>query len=49
MIKFKTYICISSRSFTFVYQFLDEEDIWSVDGKKPKETGLFEKHNPEVS
>jgi hypothetical protein len=32
-----------------VYQFLDERDIWSVGGKKTKETGLFEKHNFEVS
>jgi hypothetical protein len=49
MIKFKTYICTSGRSFIFVFEFLDEGDMWSVDGKKPEETGLFEKHNFEVS
>ena len=32
-----------------MFEFLDEGDMWSIDGKKPKETGLFGKHNFEVS
>ena len=41
MINFKTYS--SGRSFIFVFKILDECDMWSVDGEKPKETMLFEK------
>jgi hypothetical protein len=27
-----------------MYQFLDEEDMWSLVEKNPKETGVLEKH-----
>ena len=42
MINFKTYS--SSRSFIFMFEILDECNMWSVDGKRSKETGMFEKH-----
>jgi hypothetical protein len=32
-----------------VYQFLDEQDMWSLVKKNPKETGVLEKHNTNVS
>jgi hypothetical protein len=32
-----------------MYQFLDEQDMWSFYEKKPKETGVLEKHNTKVS
>jgi hypothetical protein len=32
-----------------MYQFLDEEDMWSLVEKNPKETGVLEKHNTKVS
>jgi hypothetical protein len=27
-----------------MYQFLDEQDMWSLVEKNPKETGVLEKH-----
>jgi hypothetical protein len=35
----------NGRSFTFLFEFVDEGDKWSVDWEKPEDTGLFEKHN----
>jgi hypothetical protein len=32
-----------------MYQFLDEQDMWSVVEKNPKERGMLEKHNTKVS
>jgi hypothetical protein len=32
-----------------MYQFLDEHGMWSLFEKSPKETGVLEKHNTEVS
>jgi hypothetical protein len=32
-----------------MYQFLDEQDMWSLAEKNPKETRVLEKHNTEVS
>jgi hypothetical protein len=32
-----------------MYQFLDEQDMWSLVEKIPKETGVLEKHNTKVS
>jgi hypothetical protein len=32
-----------------MYQFSDEQDMWSLVGKNPKETGVLEKHNTKVS
>jgi hypothetical protein len=32
-----------------MYQFLDEQDMWSLVEKNPKETGVLEKHNTKVS
>jgi hypothetical protein len=32
-----------------MYQFLDEQDMWSLVGKNPKETEVLEKHNIKVS
>jgi hypothetical protein len=32
-----------------MYQFLDEQDIWSLVEKNPKETRVLEKHNTKVS
>jgi hypothetical protein len=32
-----------------MYQFLNEQEIWSLVEKNPKETGVFEKHNTKVS
>jgi hypothetical protein len=32
-----------------MYQFLDEQDIWSLVEINPKETGVLEKHNKNVS
>jgi hypothetical protein len=31
-----------------MYQFLDEQDTWSLVEKNPKETGVLEKHNTKV-
>jgi hypothetical protein len=28
-----------------MYQFSDEQDMWSLVEKNPKETGVLEKHN----
>jgi hypothetical protein len=28
-----------------MYQFLDEQDMWSLVEKNPKEIGVLEKHN----
>ena len=39
MINFKTYS--SGRNFIFVFEILDEWDMWSIDGKKLKEMRLF--------
>jgi hypothetical protein len=30
-------------------QFLDEQDMWNLVEKNPKETGLLQKHNTKVS
>jgi hypothetical protein len=30
-------------------QFLDEQDMWSLVEKNPKETGMLEKHNINIS
>jgi hypothetical protein len=32
-----------------MYQFLDEQDMWSLVEKNPKQMGVLEKHNIEVS
>jgi hypothetical protein len=32
-----------------MYQFLDEQDMWSLVEKNPKEMGVLEKHNATVS
>jgi hypothetical protein len=32
-----------------MYQFLDEQDIWSVVKKNPKEIEVLEKHNTKIS
>jgi hypothetical protein len=32
-----------------MYQFLDEQDIWSLVEKNPKEKEVLEKHNTKVS
>jgi hypothetical protein len=32
-----------------MYQFLDEQDMWSLVEKNLKETGMLEKHNTNVS
>jgi hypothetical protein len=32
-----------------MYQFLDEQDIWSLVEKNPIENGVIEKHNTKVS
>jgi hypothetical protein len=32
-----------------MYQFLDEQDMWSLVEKNPKETGVLKKHNTKVS
>jgi hypothetical protein len=32
-----------------MYQFLDEQDMWSLVEKNSKETGVPEKHNTKVS
>jgi hypothetical protein len=32
-----------------MYQFLDEQDIWSLVEKNPKETGVLEKHTTKIS
>jgi hypothetical protein len=33
----------------YMYQFLDEHDMWSLVEKNPKETRVLEKHNTKVS
>jgi hypothetical protein len=32
-----------------MYQFVDEQDMWSLVEKKSKETGVLKKHNTKVS
>jgi hypothetical protein len=32
-----------------MYQFLDEQDMWSLVEKNPKEMGVLEKHNTMAS
>jgi hypothetical protein len=32
-----------------MYQFLDEQGIWSLVEKNPKEMGVLEKHNTKAS
>jgi hypothetical protein len=32
-----------------MYQFLDEQDMWSIVEKNSKETGVLEKHSTKVS
>jgi hypothetical protein len=32
-----------------MHQFLDEQDMWSLVEKNPKEIGVLEKHNTKVS
>jgi hypothetical protein len=32
-----------------MYQFLDEQDMWSLVEKNPKEMEVLEKHNTKVS
>jgi hypothetical protein len=32
-----------------MYQLLDEQDMWSLVEKNPKETGVLEKQNKKVS
>jgi hypothetical protein len=32
-----------------MYQFLEEQDIWSLIEKNPKDIGVLEKHNTKVS
>jgi hypothetical protein len=32
-----------------MYQFLDEQDMWSLYEKNPKEMDVLEKHNTKVS
>jgi hypothetical protein len=32
-----------------MYRFLDEQDMWSLVEKNPKEMGVLEKHNTNVS
>jgi hypothetical protein len=32
-----------------MYQFLDEQDMWSLVEKNPKQNGVLEKHNTRVS
>jgi hypothetical protein len=32
-----------------MYQFLDEQDMWSLVEKNLKESGVLEKHNTKVS
>jgi hypothetical protein len=41
--------CSSTWCRGYVYQFLDEQDMWSLVKKNPKETGVLEKHNTNVS
>jgi hypothetical protein len=31
-----------------MYQFLDEQDMWRLVEKNPKETGVLEKHNTKI-
>jgi hypothetical protein len=33
----------------YMYQFLDEMEMWSLIGKNTKETGVLEEHNTKVS
>jgi hypothetical protein len=32
-----------------MYQFLDEQDMWSLVENNPKEAGMLEKHNTKIS
>jgi hypothetical protein len=41
MIKFTTNKCTSGGGFIFVYQSMDEGNMWSVDGKKPKRKWFY--------
>jgi hypothetical protein len=41
--------CCSKWCWSYMYQFLDEMDMWSLVEKNPKEIGVLEKHNTKVS
>jgi hypothetical protein len=41
--------CCSTWCRGYMYQFLDDQDMWSLVEKNPKETGALEKHNTKVS
>jgi hypothetical protein len=41
MIKFTTYKCTIGEGFIFVYQFMDERNMWTIDGKKPKRKWFY--------
>jgi hypothetical protein len=41
--------CCSTWCLGYMYQFLDEHDMWSLVEKNPKETGVLEKYNTKVS
>jgi hypothetical protein len=41
--------CCSTGCRGYMYQFLDEQDMWSLVKKNPKETRVLEKHNTKVS
>jgi hypothetical protein len=41
--------CCSTWCRGYMYQFLDEQDMWSLVEKNPKVTGVLEKHNTKVS
>jgi hypothetical protein len=40
--------CCSIWCRGYMYQFLDEEDMWILVEKNPKETGVLEKHNTKI-
>jgi hypothetical protein len=41
--------CCSTWYWGYMYQFLNEMDMWSIVEKNPKEMGVLEKHNTKVS
>jgi hypothetical protein len=41
--------CCSTWCWGYMYQFLDEHDIWSLVEKNPKEMEVLEKHNTKAS
>jgi hypothetical protein len=41
--------CCSTWCRGYMYQFLDEEDMWSLVAKNPKGMGVLEKYNTKVS